>query len=451
MKEEFKFLNFFKSNDQKSPPKCIEMTTRKGSYYRREYDSTEMQGKNCVQMLEFPPSPDSPSSPCKNGYQLGRPALVKKTGQYRVRYKGLKSLKVRPFFKDLYQTLIDIKWRWAVFFFCMAFLAVYFIFAVLWYLLSYVHKDFSNLDNPNWVPCVHRMRNFADAMLFSIETQTTIGFGTMYPNTSCIGSLPLTYIQITVGFLLETILVGYLLVKIARPKQRRFTLMFSDNACISMENGEVFLQVRVGDMRQSHLIDTHAYGIYISDKISAEGTVYPLYQTQMEFQAHGMDSQVFLMWPIILRHKIDEKSPLWQMKYEDILANTFEIIFVLEGTIESTGEICQARTSYTSKDIQWGYRFENMVDFNSEKGQWQANFRLFNELIISPMPKISAKTIAELYRGRGDEGYAEKNSELTCGRRSQSQTLYSVAENHDDVNHKTRSCSSLEKDAISKS
>jgi hypothetical protein len=44
-----------------------------------------------------------------------------------------------------------------------------------------------------------------------METQTTIGYGTFYPDTRCGGSIPLIFIQMTIGFLLETLLVGFIL------------------------------------------------------------------------------------------------------------------------------------------------------------------------------------------------------------------------------------------------
>jgi hypothetical protein len=123
----------------------------------------------------------------------------------------------------------------------------------------------------------------------------------------------------------------------------------------------------------------------------------------MDFQAHGMDDRVFLIWPLVLSHKINEDSPLFNMKPEDILnGNNFEIVVILEGTIESTGEICQARTSYTSKDIIWGYRFENIVEFDHEHGKWRANFKLFDDVVPCPTPKCSAKQFYNLTRGTGD-------------------------------------------------
>ena len=371
-----------------------------------------MKKPDSVQMVEFPPATGGKGVGLFNqGYQMGRPVLVRKGGQYRISYKGIGS-KSRLFLMDIYQTLIDMKWRWVVLIVFATFMFIYLMFAVLWYLMGLSHGDFEHIGDPNWKPCIVNMRNFADALLFSIETQTTIGFGTLWPDTMCIGTLPLVYLQVTVGFMLETFILGFVLVKVARPKHRRNTLLYSSVACIAKEEGEMIFQVRIGDMRQSHLIDTKAYGIFIKDKVSDEGVHYPLFQHHMDFNAHGMDDRVFLIWPLVLNHKITEDSPLYGMKPEEILhANNFEIVVILEGTIESTGEVCQARTSFTSKDILWGYRFANIVEFDHEHGKWRANFKLFDDVIPSPTPKCSAKQFHQLTRGGDNEAEAKENGQ----------------------------------------
>lgn len=310
--------------------------------------------------------------------------------------------KGKRFLLDMYQSLIDLKWRYVIIIYCAMFMFVYLMFAILWYVMAYTHGDITNYGDPDWKPCIYYLRNFADALLFSIETQTTIGFGTIYPDANCMGTIPLVYLQVTVGFLLETLLLGFMLVKFARPKNRRKTLVYSSVATIVKEEGEMVLQVRLGDLRKSHLIDTKCYGIFIKDKVSEEGVHFPLYQHHMDFKAHGMDDKVFLIWPLVLTHVINEDSPLYNMKPEDILhANNFEIVVVLEGTIESTGEICQARTSYTSKDLLWGYRFENIVEFDHDHGKWRANFKLFDDVVPSTTPKCMPKQFYNLTRGTG--------------------------------------------------
>ena len=54
--------------------------------------------------------------------------------------------------------------------------------------------------------------------------------------------------------------------------------------------------------------------------------------------------------------RIDEDSPLWQIGPQDLPKARFEIILILEGIIEATGNTTQARTSYLSDEILWGQR-----------------------------------------------------------------------------------------------
>ena len=94
-------------------------------------------------------------------------------------------------------------------------------------------------------------------------------------------------------------------------------------------------------------------------------------QTDINIGFNTGADKLFLVTPLIICHEIDEKSPFWGLSEADIQTDAFEIIVILgkvkyqgqiltfvisEGTIESTGMICQARTSYLNREINWGYR-----------------------------------------------------------------------------------------------
>lgn len=44
-----------------------------------------------------------------------------------------------------------------------------------------------------------------------------------------------------------------------------------------------------------------------------------------------------------------------------------------EGVIESTGMTTQARSSFLPSEIQWGHRFETMVSFRKDTGEYEAS------------------------------------------------------------------------------
>ena len=50
-----------------------------------------------------------------------------------------------------------------------------------------------------------------------------------------------------------------------------------------------------------------------------------------------------MFWPIVLSHKIDEESPLYNMSARTINEITFEIILTMEGITPETGNTVQVR------------------------------------------------------------------------------------------------------------
>ena len=49
--------------------------------------------------------------------------------------------------------------------------------------------------------------------------------------------------------------------------------------------------------------------------------------------ATGAD-KLFLVTPMILKHEINQKSPFWNFSASDLMNEQFEIIVLLEGTVE---------------------------------------------------------------------------------------------------------------------
>lgn len=54
----------------------------------------------------------------------------------------------------------------------------------------------------------------------------------------------------------------------------------------------------------------------------------------------------------------------------------------IEGVVESTGMTTQARSSYLPNEILWGHRFESMISFKKETGEYEVSqeFLLGNDL-----------------------------------------------------------------------
>ncbi len=160
---------------------------------------------------------------------------------------------------------------------------------------------------------------------------------------------------------------------------------------------------RVGDMRKSHIVEAHVRAIVIKKRVTLEGEIMPLYQYELDFGEEGEgECRLFLVWPVILEHKITESSPFWNMSYEDLQREQFELIVILEGIVESTGMTAQARTSYLPGEILWGHRFERLVTFQKENGEYQIDYSRFHSTIPVEIPHCSAKDLAFLQKSMAE-------------------------------------------------
>ena len=58
------------------------------------------------------------------------------------------------------------------------------------------------------VVCVKHITSFTAAFSFSLETQLTIGYGTMFPSGDCPSAIALLAVQMLLGLMLEAFITG---------------------------------------------------------------------------------------------------------------------------------------------------------------------------------------------------------------------------------------------------
>lgn len=168
---------------------------------------------------------------------------------------------------------VDIKWRWTLLVFSLSFLLSWLLFAILWWLIGVAHGDFEtkNLSDEKWVPCVLNARDFTGCFLFSLETQHTIGYGHRYVTDQCPEAVLLLSFQSIVGLIIQALMVSIIFTKLARPKKRAQTLLFSRSAVICQRDGRLCLVFRLGNMRTSSLIGATVRAHIIRKRVTPEG------------------------------------------------------------------------------------------------------------------------------------------------------------------------------------
>ena len=335
--------------------------------------------------------------------------LVGKDGVCNVVHTRVARLR---FLEDMFTTLVDLRWRWNLLVFTFAYVIGWFMFGIVWYIIAVAHGDTKpyNRNNSDWEPCVSNMETFTGAFLFSLETQTTIGYGFRSVTEECPHAVLLVVVQSVISCLIDAVFIGCIFAKIARPKKRAATLKFSRKAVIAQRDGKLCFMFRVGDIRNSHLFEAHLRVYLVKPKVTREGEIIPLYHHNMDLSYDTGEDRIFLVWPIIISHTIDEASPLYEYSCNSLDSADFEIVVILEGIVEQTGLTTQARTSYMPSEIQWGYRFcSSVLCLHSEfDKQYDIDYSKFEETYHVPShPKKSAKELDDLEKKSEDDREAQ--------------------------------------------
>nr|XP_002667440.3 ATP-sensitive inward rectifier potassium channel 12-like [Danio rerio] len=327
-----------------------------------------------------------------------RSRFVKKNGQCNVVFANMED-KPRRYLADLFTTCVDIRWRYLMLVFCSTFLLSWLLFGVIFYSVSLLHGDFQKEHGKLWKPCLLHVEGFVGAFLFSIETQTTIGYGWRCVTEECPVAIVTVVVQSIVGCIIDSFMIGTIMAKMARPKKRNQTLMFSQNAVIALRDGKLCLMWRVGNLRRSHIVEAHVRAQLIRPYVTAEGEFIPLEQTDLNVGYDDGTDRLFLVSPLVIVHEIDEDSPLWGMSRAELESDDFEIVVILEGMVEATAMTTQARSSYLSREILWGHRFEPVIFEDHDR--YQVDYAHFHKTYEVPStPGCSAKELHELTRRR---------------------------------------------------
>ncbi|OCT71165.1 hypothetical protein XELAEV_18038071mg [Xenopus laevis] len=288
-----------------------------------------------------------------------RQRYVEKDGKCNVHHGNVRE--TYRYFTDIFTTLVDLKWRFNLLVFTMVYTTTWIFFGFIWWLIAYIRGDLDHIEDSSWTPCVDKLNGFVSAFLFSIETETTIGYGYRVITDKCPEGIVLLLVQAILGSIVNAFMVGCMFVKISQPKKRAETLMFSNQAVISVRDGKLCLMFRVGDLRNSHIVEASIRAKLIKSKQTKEGEFIPLNQTDINVGFDTGDDRLFLVSPLIICHEFNEQSPFWEISKDQLGKEEFEIVVILEGM----------------------------------EGFYEVDYDTFHNTDETPTPSCSAKELAE--------------------------------------------------------
>ncbi|XP_061632328.1 ATP-sensitive inward rectifier potassium channel 14 isoform X2 [Phyllopteryx taeniolatus] len=196
-----------------------------------------------------------------------RKRFVGKDGRCNVTFVNM-SERGQRYLSDLFTTCVDIRWRWMLVIFTLSFLLSWLLFGFAFWLIASAHGDLSvrlipitgpSSDREAAVeePCFFQVNSFMAAFLFSLETQTSIGYGFRSVTEQCPLAVVAVVLQCIVGCIIDAFIIGAVMAKIAKPKKRNETLVFSETAVVALRDGKLCMMWRVGNLRKSHLVEAH--------------------------------------------------------------------------------------------------------------------------------------------------------------------------------------------------
>ena len=190
------------------------------------------------------------------------------------------------------------------------------------------------------------------------------------------------------------------------------TIVFSRNAVVCQRDDEYYFLFRVGDMRRTHIIGTSIRALLVKHRQTREGETMPLcqYPLNVETESSRSDSFVFFFWPVTVAHKIDRSSPFWNMSAERMTSERFEVIVILEGTVQTSGSMIQVCTSYVPDEIRWGQRPTPLVTTETKDGILVIDYSKFHETTPMEMPEYSAACQARMRSVEGGKAPGERDN-----------------------------------------
>lgn len=264
--------------------------------------------------------------------------LVNKDGSLNLRKTGM------PFWEQIswFHTLIRMPtWKFLLSVFLFYGVANV-IFATLYIIVGV--QNLRGFDGDH----TDLLNGFQQAIFFSSQTLTTVGYGHISPIGLAANSV--AALESFVGILSFAMVTGLLYGRFTLP---RAYLRFSENIIVAPHKGTRALMIRLASYKNNHITDVEAK-MTVAIRFTEDGKkVSRFYSPKLEIDRI---TSLALSWTLV--HLIDEDSPFYEMGKDEMEQADFEIMFHIKGFDDHFSNSVQQRSSYTNEELVYGAKFK---------------------------------------------------------------------------------------------
>ena len=267
--------------------------------------------------------------------------------------------------RDAYHTFLRVPWSVSLGLIALGFFAVNLVFAGVYYAIG-------------GVAGVHD-GSFFDALVFSVQTLGTIGYGVMNPRSDAAASVMM--IEAVTSVIVIALATGLVFTKFARATAR---VAFSKYAVITRHDGVPTLIFRVGNRRANVIVEAQLHVIAGMTRLTAEGTTfYKLHDLELV-----RDRQTGMRRGWNAMHVIDETSPLHGLDAAGLAKAEVELEISLTGLDDVSMQTVHSMHVYTDAQIRFGHRFADMMRA-LPGGDMVIDLREFDAIVPDDAPRVS--------------------------------------------------------------
>ena len=264
-------------------------------------------------------------------------------------------------FSEAYHFLVNISWGY---FFVLAFAMGFLINA--FFALVYLAIGIEEIIPPTG----SLVTDFFNALFFSTQTFTTLGYGAMFPHGLASGVV--SSIEAFLGLMLFAFITGLIYGRFSKPKA---AIRFSQNLLLNELNESNALMFRIVNNRKSTMINPKvAVTLSLSQKNEQGAYMNNFYTLDLE-----RDTINYLptTWTIV--HFIDKDSPLFQFQKPELSKQHGELLIMVSYYDESFNQEVHQMHSYVLSDIMIDFKFSKAFYYNAV-GKLILDYKLFDKI-----------------------------------------------------------------------